>query len=298
MSHPFRFGVVASMAQTGDEWAEKARRVESLGYSTLVMPDVLQYVLSPLPALAMAAAATRSLRVGTYVINNDYRNPVLLAKDVATIDLLSGGRFDLGIGAGRPAAAEDNRMLGMPFDKGGVRVARLAESLALIKELFAGRTATATGTHYGVVDAQISPLPAQQPRPPILIAGAGRQMLGLAGREADIVALGVPPTASAADIEERVGWVREGAGERFDEIVLNLNLMAVGDRVPRQVSARMGLTAEDLARAGAVPALTGSVDEMCETLLRRRETLGFSYVMVSDELMEGLAPVVERLVGR
>src|ERR1700737_2541522 len=160
-SHRFRFGVVAALARTGEEWLSKAQRVEALGFATLVMPDGLKYSLAPLPALTAAAAATRTLRVGTYVIANDYRNPVLLAKDVATIDLLSGGRFELGLGAGRPAAEEDNRMLGVPFDSGSVRLARLAESLTIIKTLFAGETATAPGTHHAVAHAQISPQPVQ-----------------------------------------------------------------------------------------------------------------------------------------
>jgi len=128
-----------------------------MGYATLLMPDGLKYTLAPLPALVAAAAATRSLRVGTYVIDNDFRNPVLLAKDAATVDLLSGGRFELGIGVGRPAAAEDNRMLGIPFDSGAVRVERLSESLALLKALLSGQPVTATGPHYAVADAEISP---------------------------------------------------------------------------------------------------------------------------------------------
>src|SRR5262252_8780820 len=161
--HPFRFGVVAALARTGDEWAEKARRVESLGYSSLVMPDGLRYTLAPVPALAAAAAGTRTLHVGTYVIANDFRNPVLLAKEAATLDVLSGGRFELGMGAGRPAAAEDNRMMGLVFDSGGVRVSRLTESLALLKALLAGEPATASGPHYAVAGAEISPRPSHRP---------------------------------------------------------------------------------------------------------------------------------------
>src|ERR1700682_2147845 len=135
---PFRFGVVAAAARSADEWITKARRAESLGYATLVIPDNLRYTLAPLPALAVAAAATRTLRVGTYVLANDLRNPVLLAKDVATLDLLSGGRFELGLGAGRPDAAAENRMLGLPFDFGAVRVARLAESIGILKAVLGG----------------------------------------------------------------------------------------------------------------------------------------------------------------
>lgn len=298
MTHPFRFGVVAAFAGSGDEWGEKARHVESLGYSTMVMPDTLQYTLAPLPALAAAAAATRNLRVGPYVLANDFRNPVLLAKDAATLDLLSGGRLELGLGAGRPDSAGENRMLGVPFDRGGVRVSRLAESLALLKRLLSGETASAPGPYYGASEAQVSPAPVQKPHPPILIAGSGRRLLSLAAREADMVALGIAPTETEDGAAEKVGWVREAAGSGFDRLELNLNLMAVGNRVPRQVTARMGLDAAGLAAAGSVAAVTGSTEEMCETLLRRRERLGISYLVVSDELLEDLAPVVERLAGR
>src|SRR5205823_12187345 len=134
-------------------------------------------------------------------------------------------------------------------------------------------------------NADISPRPVQQPHPPILMAGTGRQLLSLAAREADIVTFALPPDAPEAAFAERIGWLREAAGPRFEQLELNLNLMAVGDQVPRFVAAQLGLTAEALARKGAITALTGTPDEMCERLLERRRTLGISYVMVSDELM-------------
>lgn len=289
--------MVAAGARTGEEWAEKARRIESMGYATMLTPDGLKYTLAPLPALTAAAMATRSLRVGTYVIANDFRNPVLLAKEAATVDVLSGGRFELGIGVGRPAAAEDNRMLGIPFDSGALRVARLEESLAVLKALLEGQTTTAPGPHYAAENAQISPLPLQKPRPPILVGAGKRRLLELAAREADIIALGVAPTEPESGLAERIGWIRDAAGPRFEQIELNLNLMAVGQQVPRWIASQMGLTAESLARSGAASALTGSTDEMVETLQRRRESLGISYIVVADELLEGLAPVVERLTG-
>ncbi|MDQ2783468.1 MAG: TIGR03621 family F420-dependent LLM class oxidoreductase [Chloroflexota bacterium] len=299
MTHrPFRFGVVAAQAQSGEEWTEKARRVEALGYATLVIPDNIQHTLAPLPALAVAAAATRTLRVGTYVFANDYRNPVMLAKEAATLDLLSDGRFELGIGAGRPTAATESHMLGIPFDTGGVRLARLAASLAIIKPLLAGQRASATGPHYAAADAAISPLPIQQPRLPILIAGSGPRLLALAAREADIVALGVGPDATEAVVAEKIALLRAAAGERFAQLEINLNLMMVGERMPRWIAAQFGANAGRLTRSGAVPVLAGTTDAMCDTLTRRRETLGISYIVVSDELMEALAPVVERLAGR
>ncbi len=295
--HPFRFGVVAASARSGEEWAEKARRVEALGFATLVIPDNIQHTLAPLPALAVAATATRTLRVGTYVLANDYRNPVMLAKESATLDLLSGGRFELGIGAGRPTAV-DNRMLGIPFDTGGIRLARLAASLAIIKPLLAGQRASATGRYYAAVDAEVSPLPVQQPRLPILIAGSGPRLLALAAREADIVALGIGLDATEAVAAEKIALLREAAGERFAQLEININLMMVGERMPRWIAAQFGADAGRLARSGAVPVLTGTTDAMCDTLERRRETLDISYIVVSDELMEALAPVVGRLAGR
>jgi probable F420-dependent oxidoreductase len=297
-SRAFRFGVVAAAARSADEWLARARRVEALGYSSLVIPDNLRYTLAPLPALAAAAAATTALRLGTYVLANDLRNPVLLAKDAASLDFLSGGRFELGIGAGRPDSAAENAMLGLPFDSGAARVARLAESLGILKALLAGQRVDAASGAYHASAAEVSPLPVQQPRVPILVAGNGRQMLRLAAREADIVALGLPPDATEAVVAERVGWIREAAGERFADLELNINLMAVGDRVPYQLSQRMGITARDLAERGSMAALGGSIDAMCEQLRQRRERLGVSYLLVSDELMDDFAPVVERLNGR
>src|ERR1700694_4178979 len=150
---PFRFGIVAASARSPQDWIARAQCAESLGYATLVIPDNLQYTLAPLPALAMVAAATSTLRIGTYVLANDLRNPVLLAKEVATLDLLSGGRFELGLGAGRPDAASENRMLGLPFASCAARVARLAASIGILKALLAGQRVSTSGTYYDVADA-------------------------------------------------------------------------------------------------------------------------------------------------
>jgi probable F420-dependent oxidoreductase len=297
-SRPFRFGIVAAAARSGAEWVEKARRAESLGYASLVVPDNLQYTLAPLPALAMVAAATRTLRIGTYVLANDLRNPVLLAKDVGTLDLLSDGRFELGVGAGRPDSAAENRMLGLTFDSGAVRVARLAESLGVLKALLVGERVSTSGAHYSVVDAEVSPRPVQQPRPPILVAASARHLLSLAAREADIIGLGLPPDASEAVLAERIGWIRAAAGDRFAQIELNINLMSVAGQLPRWIASRLHLTAQDLADRGSVAAIHGTTDTMCEQLIERRAKFGLSYIVVSDEFMELLAPVVERLTGR
>ncbi|MGH2560362.1 MAG: TIGR03621 family F420-dependent LLM class oxidoreductase [Thermomicrobiales bacterium] len=237
---PFRFGVIATRANSGAEWVGSARRAEALGFSTFVMPDGVAYGLSPFPALAAVEAATTTLRLGTYVLANDFRNPVFVAKEAATVDFLSGGRFELGIGAGRPDAVHDNRMLGLLFDRGGVRLARLAESLAIIKALLAGERATATGPYYAVHEATAAPRPIQQPRPPLMVAGSGRRMLELAAREADIVALGFPPDTTEASAAAKIGWMRAAAGARFDQVELNLNLIAVDGQVPRLVRRTLG----------------------------------------------------------
>ncbi|MEJ7652555.1 MAG: LLM class flavin-dependent oxidoreductase [Chloroflexia bacterium] len=232
VDRPFRFGVTAASARSGEEWLEKARRVETLGYSTLVTPDNVEHILAPMPALAAAAATTTTLRLGSYVFANDYRNPVMLAKEAATLDLLSGGRFELGIGAGRPNSERDNGMLGMPFDSGAVRLARLEEAISIIKALLAGDTVTTTGPQYAVTDAHISPGPVQQPAP-LLIACSGKRMLELAAREATTVALGIGPDVPAETAAEKVEILREAAGERFGEIEINVSLIAVGSRVVR-----------------------------------------------------------------
>src|SRR4051794_26127538 len=191
--HPFRFGVVAAQAPSANQWIASARRAEELGFSTFLIPDTLGPTLAPIPALTAAAVATRTIRIGSYVFANDLRNPVLLARECATLDFLSGGRFELGLGAGRPGAEGDNRKLGIPFESGGVRVARLAEALGVMKRLLSGETVDFAGEHYSIAGANIFPTPMQRPHPPIMVAASGPRLLGLAAREADIVALGVTP---------------------------------------------------------------------------------------------------------
>lgn len=294
--HPFRFGVVAAQAASGEQWVALARRTEALGYATLLTPDTLGQTLAPLPALAVAAAATTSLHVGTYVLANDYRNPVLVAREAATLDFLSGGRFELGLGAGRPTAAADYRQLGMTLESGGTRVARLAESVAIIKPLLSGDEVNAPGSHYATAGAAIYPRPAQPP--PLLVAASGKRLLALAAREADIVALGVRPDASEAEVRAKIAWLREAAGDRFDHLVLNLNLMAVGERLHPQMLARFGLDPASLAGSDAPSLLLGTPDEMRDKLLARRDALGVSYYAVGEAFMEALAPVVAQLAGR
>ena len=297
-TRPFRFGVVAGQAGSGREWAERARRVEALGFSTLLVPDTLGATLPPLVALAFAAAATTRLRVGTYVLANDYRNPVLVARDAAAIDFLSGGRFELGLGVGRPGAEEDSRRLGVPFDPGSVRVSRLAESLAIVKDLLEGRRVEAPSRHYAPAGAEVFPRPVQQPRPPILVAATGRRLLQLAGREADIIAIGVTAEHDADAVEARVGWVREAAGPRFNQLELNLNLLAAGQQPDPRMISWLRVDLAELERRGSPLVLMGDREAMCEQLLARRERLGVSYWNVGVQFADAMGPVVERLAGR
>lgn len=298
--HPFRFGVVAAQAQSGDEWLAKARRIEQLGYATLLMPDRLGPLLSPLPALAMAAAATRTLRVGTYVLVSGWRNPVLMAKECATLDFLSGGRFELGLGAG--TGENDFRQAGIPFERPGVRIARLAETISIAKALLGDAEVNTSGTHYTVSGARGYPPPVQQPRPPILVGGSGARVLALAAREADIVSMGTSKGENSAHaLAERIALVRGAAGERFAQIELNINLAAVvGDtppdaRVRGRVRAFLGAEIEDLVQTGSPFVVAGSPEDMCGQLVGLRERLGVSYITVPDDLMDAFAPVIERL---
>ena len=306
---PFRFGVNLRTAASGAAWGEAARRAEALGYSTLTVPDHFTEMFSPMPAIVAAAAATTRLRVGTLVLNNDFRHPVLLAREAALVDVLSDGRLQLGLGAGYMKS--EYEQAGLTFERGGVRVARLGEAVTILKGLLRGDTVTFAGQYYGVTGHAIHPRPRQQQHPPLLIGGNGRLILTLAAREADIVALtGVTFSQggtgrdfsgfTAAGTDERLRWIRESAGERFAGLELNALIQRVivtGDRAK---------VAEDLARQWSLaPAeildspfvLLGTVDEIVEALLRRRERWGLSYYVVMEPALETFAPVVARLAG-
>ncbi len=306
----FRFGAQISFATSGEEWVAKARRLEEMGYSTLCTPDHFDDQLAPMPALLAAAMATSTLRVGTLVLDNDFRHPILTAKESATIDMLSGGRFELGIGAGW--MHRDYEQSGIPWEPAGVRIDRLEEAITVIKGLLAGGAFSFCGRYYTVTRHPGTPLPVQRPHPPILVGGGGRRILSLAGREADIVSVNfdlrsgsigpqVGPTATAAATAEKVGWVREAAGHRFDDIELSSTAyltMVTDDReaVAGGLGTGFGL---DAAQVLAMPNfLIGTVTEIADELERRRDELGFSYIVVGGECQEAMAPVVERLAGR
>ncbi|GGR55940.1 putative F420-dependent oxidoreductase [Nocardioides luteus] len=294
-TRPFRFGVVAGQAPPGAAWSDLARRVESEGYDTLVMPDNVSFGHAVFPALAAAAAVTTTLRVGTYVLANDVRHPVQVAKEAATLAVLSDGRFELGLGAGRPGSERKNAMLGLGFDRPGVRVDRLVESIGLIKRLLAGETVTVDGPHHRAAEASVLPYGTPPQQVPLLVAGGGPRMLRIAGEHADIAALGVPFDAEESVVRAAVDHVRSADRPDGTSVELNMNLMAVGETVPRYLAGRIDTAA--LAARGAVGIVSGSPEEMADQLRERRERLGVSYVLVGDELMEAFAPVVDVLAG-
>ncbi|HEV8671869.1 MAG TPA: TIGR03621 family F420-dependent LLM class oxidoreductase [Candidatus Limnocylindria bacterium] len=230
---PMRFATQSGSAANGQAWIDRARRLEMLGYGTLAMPDhMIGGAWAAMPALAVAAAVAPKLRVGTLVIDNDFRNPTVFARECATLDVLTNGRFELGIGAGW--LDRDYESTGIHFDRGRVRVARLAEAVTLMKRLFTEEQVTFAGTYYTVEKAEVRPKTVQEPHPPLLIAGGGPDILALAGREADIVAIvppgitgsgKIPPESFTLDtMREQIGIVRAAAGERFGEIELSMFL--------------------------------------------------------------------------
>jgi probable F420-dependent oxidoreductase len=283
--------------------------VESLGYAALYLPDHLNDQLGPIAASMAAADATTTLRVGSLVFDNDYRHPVVLAKEAATIDLLSDGRFDLGLGAGW--LASDYKAAGIPYDSPGTRIERMEEGLQIIKGLMAGGTYSFTGKHYQVSEMKGFPLPFQKPHPPIVIGGGGRRMLQLAAREADIVNINfdlragragsdVARTGLAEATDEKLAWIKEAAGDRLEMIELSVyifmaNITADGESVAAIMASGIG---SDPLEVLEIPHfLIGTVDEVAEQLRRRRDRYGISFVIVPGDVAESFAPVVARLAG-
>jgi len=306
----FRFGVQLSRAESAEAWRETARKVEDLGYSTLFIPDHLDDQYAPLVALAVAAEATTRLRVGSLVLDNDYRHPVVLAKEIATLDVLSGGRVVCGLGAGWMTA--DYEQSGIPYDPPGERVARMAEGLAVMKSLWATGTATLEGRYYQVREAIGLPQPVQRPHPPIIVGGGSRQVLTIAGREADIVGLSprlasghVGPEAvastSAAHYEERVAWVKEAAGPRFADLEIQCLTFVVQitddrDAAVDRLANVMSVGPEQVAETPV--CLIGTPEELVDTLEGRRERFGINDIVVHEGEMVAFAPVVAALTGR
>lgn len=305
---PFRFGIQASNAATRAEWVRLAKAAEDNGFSCLTMPDHFGDQLAPVPAMMTAADVTTTLRVGALVFDNDYKHPVVLAKELATMDLLSDGRTEIGLGAGWMIS--DYEQAGMPYDAAGVRIDRFVEGLHIIRRSMEAGPFSFAGTHYTVTDYEGFPKPVQT-LPPVLIGGGGKRVLGIAAREADIVGINatlhagkVGPeaiaTMTAEAVDEKVAIVRDAAGDRFDQIEMNIRtfMVNVTDDGANARAGLAGMLHVDQTMIDNTPfALIGSPNELIELLLARRERYGFSYIIVGAEDVDTFAPVVAALAG-
>lgn len=305
---PMRFATQTGGAPTAEEWYARAKRIEALGYDTLAMPDhMVGGAWAALPALAALAPITTKLRFGTLVIDNDFRNPVVFAREVAVLDVLSNGRFELGMGAGW--FDRDYEGTGIPFDRGRMRVARLAEAITLMKRLFTEDQVDFAGTYYTVVKAECRPKVIQQPHPPLMIAGGGPEILALGGREADIVAVvpaGITGSGKLAKdavtletMKRQVQLVRDAAGPRADAIEYSMFLDCVLTDDREKTIAEMAEKAKadpELIRGSAYRGI-GTLDEITAHIRRVRDAVGVTYLCLRGPDVEKLGPVVAELAG-
>ncbi len=308
-SRPFRFTIQASRLGHPDELRPLARKAEDLGVSTLTVADHLDDQVAPIAGMMAVADATTTLRIGSLVFCNDYRHPVVLAKEAATLDVLSGGRLEFGIGAGW--MTEDYVASGIAMDRPGVRIERLEEAIDVIRSLWTDEVTNHSGTHYTVTDLVGLPRPVQSPHPPIVVGGGGPKVLALAGRHADIVALNpalaagvidaaAGPSATAAATEEKLAIVRAAAGDRFDRIELQTRIhLAIvtddPDAMYELFAGGFGLTADEARNSPH--ALCGTVEQIVEDLQARRERFGISTIGLSASSLDDMAPVIARLAG-
>jgi len=321
MAKPFRFGLQTFNAPTAKAWADKARHAEALGYSAFHLADHLlgpgpalartnhpEQNLAAIPAMAYAAAVTSTIRIGCRVFCIDYHNPLVLTKSAMTIDLLSDGRLEFGLGAGW--LKDEYGAIGLPFDSPGTRIDRLADVIAGVKAFRTGgmldvRNATLNWQEFEGVPRPLGPVP-------IMVGGGSPKVLRLAGREADIVSLNfnnragvIGPdgimTSSREETARKLGWIREGAGARFNDLEIEIGayftfVMDNPEPMLANFAQMFGQTPE--AMREHPHALFGSVDTICEELERRRELHGISYITVGETAMDAFAPVVARLSGK
>jgi probable F420-dependent oxidoreductase len=307
MTHPFRFGAKATRATSGKEWADLARQAEDLGYASFQIDDHFGNQLAPVPAIMAAACATEKIFVGPHVAGIDFRNPVLFAKEAATIDLLSDGRMMLGLGAGW--SKDDYAIAGIDQAAASVRIERLGEAVAIMRGLWGAEPFSYQGSHFTVAEVNAMPKPVNQI--PILIGGGGQKLLTLATQVADIV--GINPkivgksinprsmaTAAADAVDEKIGYVKAAAGDRFGDIELQLQLfktVVTDDPGPviDSLANAFGLPAEVVASAPFFQI--GSVAQIKENLIAMRERWGISYIVCQNDGTQALAPIVAELAG-
>jgi probable F420-dependent oxidoreductase len=322
-SKPFRFGLQAYAPASAKDWRDLARKAESMGFSSFHLAD---HVIGPgpalnatghpvqtvaaIPAMAVAAEATDTIKVGCRVLCVDYRNPVMLAKEVATLDFFSGGRLELGLGAGW--LQNEYEAMGIRFDRAGVRIDRMEEVIELLRASFADGELNIDGRHVHAVGFEAVPKPVSKPGPPLMIGGGAKRVLTIAGREADIVSLNFDNSSgklgaegigsSTAELtEQKIRWVREGAGDRFADIELEIAAYFTivtpdGEGTRSKMAPMFGMTPEVLAEHPH--ALIGSIDEICDRIVERRERYGISYVSFGASAIDAVAPVIERLAGK
>lgn len=316
---PFRFAVQATNASDAVEWRETARRAQELGYSTLFLADhylgpgpaqraarTPKQDLAPIAAMATAAAVTETLRIGCRVFCIDYHVPAVLAKEAATLDLLSAGRLELGIGAGW--SGDEYAAMGLTFESPGRRIGKLEEVIDLLIAHFAGDQIDCTGDFLAVTGYAGRPRPAQRPHPPIMVGGGGRRVLGMAARKADIVSISNVPFVARNDAglspqeeaRRRVGYVSAAAPDRFADMDIESSpyFTAITDDTHAAIDALASKTGIDRQILRDHPnVLIGSVDGVIDTLRSRREGLGVNYVTVQQSQMDAFAPIVARLHG-
>ena len=312
VAHPFRFNIVVEHARTAAAWINKARLAENLGYATFLVPDHTWVEVDPAIGLMAAASSTSRLRVGSHVFCNDFRNPVLLAKQAATLDLFSGGRFQLGLGCGYFQG--DYLHTGIPFEPVGTRISRLEEAIRVIKRYLSDDTLTFSGQHYQVQGMATRPKPVQE-QLPLYMGGASKRVLSLAGREADIVGLGakfVGPAAFAFDLRstlpaanhEKIEWIRAAAGERFEQLEFSTTVFkavitasnAQRDAVSQRMAEQFRVSPEDILNSMNV--LVGSSAQIIDKLQEQRALFGISCIEILEGDMESFAPVVAALAGK
>ena len=323
MSHPFRFGLQAYAPESGKQWRELARKAESTGFSSFHLAD---HIIGPgpalaatghpvqtvaaIPAMAVAAEATSTIKVGCRVLCVDYRNPVMLAKEVATLDFFSEGRLELGLGAGWLQG--EYEAVGIPFDRAGVRLDRFEEVIGLLRASFAEGELNIDTTPVHAVGFEAVPKPFTKSGPPIMIGGGAQRILTIAGREADIVSLNFNNSSgklgaegigssTAEHTDQKIQWIRNGAGERFNQIEIEIAAYFTvvtpdGAGTRAKMAPMFGMTPEVFAEHPNV--LIGSVDEICDRIVERRERFGISYTSFGASVMDSVIPVVERLSGK